>query len=98
MHKVFISYHHENDQGYKERLVNFGEQHGIFIDQSVDTGNISDSLSDESIREKIRDEYLRDSTSRRRKFRSCPGRGSTRRRSSSWLMQPLRIAAAASTT
>ncbi len=62
MHKVFISYHHENDQGYKESLVNFGEQHSIFIDQSVDTGDISDSLSDESIREKIRDEYLRDST------------------------------------
>ena len=34
----------------------------LFIDTSVDTGGISDSLSDESIREKIRDEYLRDST------------------------------------
>ncbi len=62
MHKVFISYHHENDQRYKESLVNWGEQHSIFIDQSVDTGDISDSLSDESIREKIRDDYLRDST------------------------------------
>ena len=62
MHKVFISYHHKNDQGYKEELVKFGRQHSIFIDESVDTGDISDSLSDESIREKIRDEYLRDST------------------------------------
>ena len=43
MHKVFISYHHENDQGHKESLVNWGEQHSIFIDQSVDTGDISDS-------------------------------------------------------
>ena len=62
MHKVFTSYHHKNDQGYKEALVKFGRQHSIFIDESVDTGGISDSLSDESIREKIRDEYLRDST------------------------------------
>lgn len=62
MHKVFISYHHENDQGYKESLVQFGKQHSIFIDQSVDTGDISDNLRAESIREKIRDEYLRDST------------------------------------
>lgn len=57
-HKVFISYHHANDQSYKESLVNSG----IFIDASVDTGDIGDSLSDESIRKKIRDEYLRDST------------------------------------
>ena len=38
------------------------DQHGIFIDQSVDTGDISDELCDEAIREKIRDDYLRDST------------------------------------
>ena len=62
MHKVFISYHHENDQYYKNALVEFGYQHSIFIDASVDTGDISDDLSDESIRQKIRDEYLRDST------------------------------------
>ena len=62
MHRVFISYHHENDQQYKNLLVNFGHQHKIFIDVSVDTGDISDNLSDEQIRTKIRDEYLRDST------------------------------------
>ena len=62
MHKVFISHHHDNDQGYKESLVTFGEQNQIFIDRSVDTGDISDDLSDEYIRELIRDEYLRDST------------------------------------
>lgn len=62
MHKVFISYHHQNDQRYKEDLVNFGERNSIFIDESVDTGDISDDLPDESIRKKIRDEYLRDST------------------------------------
>lgn len=62
MHKVFVSYHHGNDQRYKECLVDFGERNSIFVDRSVDTGDIADNLSDESIREKIRDEYLRDST------------------------------------
>ena len=62
MHKVFISYHHKNDQEYKNNLVKFGRQHSIFIDASVDTGDISDYLPDESIRQKIRDDYLRDST------------------------------------
>ena len=62
MHKVFISYHHKNDQQYKNDLVECGKKHSIFIDRSVDTGGISDDLSDQIIREKIRDEYLRDST------------------------------------
>jgi hypothetical protein len=62
MHKVFISYHHQNDQYYRDCLVEAGEQYSIFIDASVDTGDISDHLSDQAIRETIRDEYLRDST------------------------------------
>ena len=62
MHKVFVSYHHYSDQPYKDYLVTLGEQYEIFIDQSVDTGDISDDLDDQYIREIIRDEYLRDST------------------------------------
>ena len=62
MHKVFISYYHTRDQEYKDSLVTFGDQHRIFVDRSVDTGDISDELSDERIRENIRDNYLRDST------------------------------------
>ena len=62
MHRVFISYHHANDQWYKDRLVSLGERFSIFIDASVDTGDVSDDLSDQSIREKIRDDYLQDST------------------------------------
>ena len=62
MHKVFISHHHDNDQRYKEELVRFGEQNKIFIDQSVDTNDIDEDFSDETIRTKIRDEYLKDST------------------------------------
>ena len=62
MHKVFVSHHHKNDQDYKNTLVEFGKEHKIFVDRSVDTGDISDALNDETIRETIRDEYLRDST------------------------------------
>ncbi len=62
MHKVFISYHHENDQTYRDDMIEMGTDFGVFIDKSVDTGDISEYLSDETIREKIRDEYLRDST------------------------------------
>lgn len=64
MHNVFISYHHDNDQEYKEAILEMnGEgEEMIFIDGSVDTGDISDDLSDEEIREKIRDEYLRDTS------------------------------------
>ena len=68
MHRVFISYHHKNNQYYKNELLslnnNYKLNYGspIFIDMSVDTGDISENLSDETIREKIRDEYLQDST------------------------------------
>ncbi len=61
-HKVFISYHHKNDQMFKEELLRLNDQYDIFIDRSVDTGDIDEDLSDDSIRQKIRDEYLRDST------------------------------------
>lgn len=64
MHNIFISYHHDNDQEYKEALlkINGEGEERIFIDGSVDTRDISDDLSDEEIREKIRDEYLQDTS------------------------------------
>ena len=62
MHKVFISYHHENDQNYKKYLSEMGETWSIFIDRSVQTSDIPDSLGNQAIRRKIRDERLRDST------------------------------------
>ncbi len=62
MARVFISYHHENDQSYKEELLRINEQYRIFTDVSVDTGDIDEHLSDETIRQKIRDEYLRETT------------------------------------
>ena len=62
MHKVFISYHHANDQHYKEELIKLGKNFGVFIDKSVDSGDIDEHLNDESIRKIIRDDYLMDST------------------------------------
>lgn len=62
MHKVFISYHHENDQWYKNYLSKIAEQYEIFIDKSVELGDINEECSDETIRQEIRDEFLQDST------------------------------------
>ncbi|WP_227487869.1 TIR domain-containing protein [Acidithiobacillus sp. HP-11] len=60
--KVFISYHHRNDQTYKQALLKFNDTHGIFIDVSVDTGDIDVDLSNQAIRKKIRDDYMANST------------------------------------
>ena len=61
-HRVFISYHHANDQYYKEELLRINDNYDLFIDASVDTGEVDESLTDQAIRTKIRDEYLRDSS------------------------------------
>lgn len=62
-HKVFISYHHANDQFYKDKFVRlFDDRYDVFIDGSVGDGDISDGLQTETIRQKIRDKYLRDTS------------------------------------
>lgn len=62
MHKVFISYHHDNDQWYKEFLSDIAEPYEVFIDKSVELGDIDDDLPDDTIRQIIRDDFLSDST------------------------------------
>ncbi len=62
VHRVFISYHHANDQEYKSALLSLNESLGVFIDYSVDTGDIDPALPAQTIRKKIRDEYLRESS------------------------------------
>ena len=59
-HKVFISFH-EQDIKYKEEFVRrMGTR---IVDRSVDTGNIDDTgLKTDTVRQKIRDEYIRDAT------------------------------------
>ena len=62
MHKVFVSFHHANDQKYKEGLVSWAEKNKVFIDGSVDMGEIPEDWDDQKIREYIRDEHLQDTT------------------------------------
>jgi len=62
-HKVFISYHHARDEEYKiafERR--FGDVFGAIVLGSVSDGDIDPNLPTETIRQKIRDEYLRDTS------------------------------------
>ena len=59
-HKVFISFH-EEDIKYKENFVRMMGKR--IVDRSVDTGNIDDAgLKTATVRQKIRDEYIRDAT------------------------------------
>ena len=62
VHEVFISYHHQNDNAYKEELISLNKRYKVFIDKSVDTGDIDPNLPPQSIRTEIRDNYLRNST------------------------------------
>ncbi len=59
-HKVFVSYYHHDDQKYRkqfERICN-----DVIVSQSVNIGDIDPNADTEYVRQKIRDEYLRDST------------------------------------
>ena len=59
-HKVFICFH-EQDIKYKESFVRMMGRR--IVDRSVDTGNIDDTdLKTATVRQKIRDEYIRDAT------------------------------------
>ena len=58
-HKVFISYHHD-DQRCKDRFVQMME--GDVVDKSVEAGDIDDQNKTETIRQKIRDEFIADAT------------------------------------
>lgn len=61
MRKVFISYYHKDDQSYKNNLLATNNAHRIFIDNSVELGDIDDDyLTDEQIRIIIRDNYIKD--------------------------------------
>lgn len=62
MHRVFISFHHDNDQWYKDELVRWGKANDIFIDGSVEMGEIPEDWEPNKIREYIRDEHLKDTT------------------------------------
>jgi len=59
--KAFISYHHHNDQLYRDHISELAKVCGAFDDCSVELGDIDEGLAPQTIRTIIRDEYLRDS-------------------------------------
>jgi len=62
-HKVFVSYHHANDQYYRDQFENiFSDHYDILVSKSVQIGDIDPYISTETVHQKIRDDYLRDST------------------------------------
>ena len=59
-HKVFISYYHRDDQYYRNEFERrFGH---LFVNKSVDPGDIDSDLSDEYIKRLIQEGYLSDSS------------------------------------
>ncbi|KGJ88566.1 TIR domain-containing protein [Colwellia psychrerythraea] len=59
-HNVFISYHHKNDEAYKvefERL--FSDVYDILETRAVSDGDIDPYIQTETIRQKIRDHFIR---------------------------------------
>jgi len=62
-HKVFVSYHHANDQSYRDQFEGlFAQLHEIMVSRSVQIGDIPEGTNTERIRQIIRDQYLHDST------------------------------------
>lgn len=62
-HKVFVSYHHALDESYKNIFeLRFSNRFGAIVPGSVKVGDIDPTLPTETIRQKIRDEYLRDTS------------------------------------
>ena len=62
-HKVFISYHHENDQLDKEKFIDlFSDRFEILVNKSVDDGDINPNNKTETISQIIREKYVSDST------------------------------------
>jgi hypothetical protein len=62
-HRVFVSYHHALDESYKKIFeLRFGNAFGAMVPGSVTVGDIDPNLPTETIRQKIRDEYLRDTS------------------------------------
>lgn len=62
-HKVFVSYHHANDQHYREQFeLLFNNVYDIMVSKSVQIGEIDPNLPAERVRQIIRDQYIRDAS------------------------------------
>lgn len=59
-HKVFISFYHKDDQKYRDK---FEELFGhLFINKSVEDGDIDEKNSDEYIKRLIQEDYISDAS------------------------------------
>ena len=59
-HKVFVSYHHDNDEKYKKVFCRMlGSD---IVDKSVEAGDIDTRLKTNTIRQQIRDEFIAEAT------------------------------------
>lgn len=61
-HKVFVSYHHANDQDYRDRFERLCIQADIAVMHSVQIGDIAPNLNTETVRQNIRNKYLAESS------------------------------------
>ena len=59
-YKVFVSYHHENDEQHRNRFERaFADVYGIMDSRSVRKGGIPKGLNTDGVARRIRDDYLR---------------------------------------
>ncbi len=59
-HKLFISYYHSDDEYYRDKFEKlFGD---LFINKSVQIGDIADDLSEDYIKRLIRENYISDTS------------------------------------
>lgn len=59
-HKLFISYYHKDDEEYRNKFEElFGD---LFINKSVQLGDINEDLSTNYIKRLIREDYISDSS------------------------------------
>ena len=62
-HKVFVSYHHEEDQRRRDQFEKlFSDEYDIMDSRSVNIGDIPKGLNLDEISRRIRDDYLTHST------------------------------------
>ncbi len=59
-HKVFISYYHKEDENYKKKFEELFDD--LFINKSVNPGDIDSDNSDEYIKQLIQKEYIDDAS------------------------------------
>ena len=60
VHKVFVSYYHDEDQEYKDKFEKMCRD--VIVSKSIQSGDIDTDTNTERVMQRIRDEYLKDST------------------------------------